>query len=404
MTSLLLSSQNVFKYLIEKEICDREQQNLIEQNLINIERKVAKNFNLLLSLPEDRKILIKQESRRGGKVAGELFKEWRIQELLHQFPELTHLHSWLPKVLYFDAENSIIVFNYLSDYQDLLNFYVKDNVFPTAIASTIGTILGTIHHLTLERQNYRDFFPASELETDNQAKKVVKDLERIDPEVFAQVPEDGLKFFTLYQRFDSLGQAIAELLNVFTPCCLTHNDLKLNNILVPNNWQESLERAEQFGDRHDNSTPINIRIIDWERSSWGDPGFDLGMLIASYLQIWLNSLISSNTIPLEECLRLATTPLELLQPSIAALTQAYLHNFPKILERRPDFLRRVVQFSGLALIQAIQATLQHRKTFGNQGICMLQVAKTLLCRPEASILTVFGVEESKLTSPSYLPA
>lgn len=91
------------------------------------------------------------------------------------------------------------------------------------------------------------------------------------------------------------------------------------------------------------------------------------------------------------------TPLEELQPSIAALTGAYFGNFPEILERCPHFLRRVVQFSGLALIQQIQSMIQYQKSFGNTGICMLQVAKSLLCRPEQSIPTVFGVTESELT-------
>jgi hypothetical protein len=122
------------------------------------------------------------------------------------------------------------------------------------------------------------------------------------------------------------------------------------------------------------------------------------MLIASYLQIWLSSLVVSKSIDIEESLRLAMTPLEVLQPSIAALTKAYFGKFPEIIERRPDFLRRVVQFSGLALIQQIQAMLQYQKSFGNTGICMLQVAKTLLCRPEQSIPTVFGVAEAELTS------
>jgi phosphoserine aminotransferase len=42
--------------------------------------------------------------------------------------------------------------------------------------------------------------------------------------------------------------------------------------------------------------------------------------------------------------------------------------------------------------------IQYQKTFGNRGICMLQVAKTLLGRPEQSIATVFGLEASELTS------
>ena len=84
------------------------------------------------------------------------------------------------------------------------------------------------------------------------------------------------------------------------------------------------------------------------------------------------------------------TPLEEVQPSIAALTKAYLETFPEILKHRPDFLIRVVQFTGFALIQQIQAMIQYQKSFGNTGIAMLQVAKSLLCRPERSLPTVFG--------------
>ena len=122
------------------------------------------------------------------------------------------------------------------------------------------------------------------------------------------------------------------------------------------------------------------------------------MLIASYLQIWLNRLIISPAIELETYLRHALIPLAQLQPSLAAIAKAYFNNFPEIVEDNPDFLRRVVQCSGLALIQHILAVLQYQKTFGNTGICTLQVAKSLLCRPEQSISIVFGTAESALTA------
>jgi thiamine kinase-like enzyme len=175
------------------------------------------------------------------------------------------------------------------------------------------------------------------------------------------------------------------------PCCLTHNDLKLNNILLHNDWEQALSKPEP-------SNNSIIRLIDWERCAWGDPAFDLGMLIASYLQIWLNSLVISPALEIEESLaNNALIPLERIQPSLAAFAGAYFDNFPEILEHRPDFLKRVLQYSGLALIKQIQAALQYQKTFGNTGICMLQVAKSLLCRPESSISTVFGTTEFELT-------
>jgi hypothetical protein len=383
--TFLLSSNNVFDYLRDRGLCDRQ-----EQELGKIEPKRAKNFNLLLNLPQERKLLVKQEPRdRDGTTAGEFLREWRIQEFLRQFPELAYIRTWLPEVLHFDADNSIIVVNYLADYQDLADFYAKKNDFPTSIATSIGAILATIHRATMEHQEYREFFQQDRSNTTTDSAPNLKlGLERISPEVFGQVPDDGLKFFALYQRYDSLGKAIAELSQAYRPCCLTHNDLKLNNILLPLDWAQMASTAVQ-------PPSIPLRLIDWERSTWGDPAFDLGSLMTSYLVMWLGSLVVSKSIGIEEALRLAMTPLELLQPSLAALTNAYFTHFPEILEYRPDFLQRVMQFSGLGLIRVIQSILEYQKSFENTGICMLQVAKTLLCRPEPSIQTIFGVKESE---------
>jgi Phosphotransferase enzyme family len=378
--TFILNSHNVIDYLVEQGLCNQS-----EQPPIKVEPVPAKNFNLLVTLSGDvyeglrlRQLLVKQERyNQQGKAAGEFLSEWRIQEFLQRFPNLGNYRSFLPEVLHFDAENSIIVFRYLDDYRDLMDFYTKEKSFPPEIAREIGTILGTIHRDTFNRQEYQDFFSENRDNFINdQVSHLIRGLERIGPEIFGLVPDDGLRFFALYQRFDSLGKAITELGNAVIPCCLTHNDLKLNNILLQKNWQDS-------------SNSI-VRLIDWERSTWGDPASDLGTFISSYVQIWLGSLVISNSLSIEESLRLAITPLELLQPSIATLTQAYLNTFPEIVEHRPDFLLRVVQFAGFALIQQIQAVIQYQKSFGNTEIAMLQVAKALLCRPEQSIPTIFG--------------
>jgi thiamine kinase-like enzyme len=369
----ILRSDNVFEYLSQHNI-----EGSIEQNQSTVEPVAAKNFNLLVTFPDNHKLLVKQERHNlEGETAGEFKSEYRIQEWLQQFPEPKSLRPFLPELLHFDAENSIIIFRYLDDYRDLMDFYAKESSFPPEISSTIGTLLATIHRDTYQQENHRQFFEnEANNQIGNQVPRLIKGLERIKPEIFSSVPGDALKFFALYQRYDSLGMAIAELGKTFTPACLTHNDLKLNNILLHTDWQQTDESM--------------IRLIDWERNSWGDPAFDLGTLFASYIQIWLSSLIVSKSLSIEESLNLAMTPLEEVQPSIAALTTAYLETFPEILKHRPDFLIRVVQFTGFALIQQIQAMIQYQKSFGNTGIAMLQVAKSLLCRPERSLPTVFG--------------
>ncbi|MBD2167798.1 phosphotransferase [Calothrix membranacea FACHB-236] len=382
-----LSSQNVFDYLVTHKLCHRE------KPPSSIEIKVAKNFNLLLKWQNGSQLLVKQERRTpDGKTAGEFVKEWRIQELLQKFPELRCLRSSLSEAVHFNAYDSIIVFNYLSDYRDLNDFYIKTNIFPPEVATLIAGILATVHRTTINNQKYQEFLVDSLGEQANlPSPNFTLGLERVEPEIFGLVPADALKFFVLYQRYDSLGQGIAQLSQAYKPCCLTHNDLKLNNILLRNGWEESLDSAG------------TIRIIDWERSAWGDPAYDLGTMIASYLQIWLSSLVISQSLDIQEALRLAIVPLEYLQPSITAFIKAYFRKFPEIIEHRPDFLKLAIQFAGLALIQQIQAMIQYQKSFGNMGICMLQVAKSLLCRPEQAISTVFGMTESELMQASHSP-
>ena len=382
--ALLLSSHNVANYLKGLALCTDA-----DKDLVQIDSIPAKNFNLLVTLSNGHKYLVKQERYASdGKTAGEFLNEWRIQEFLQQFPELENFRAFLPVVLHFDSENSIMVSQYLDDYRDLADFYAKENVFPSAIASSIGTLIATIHRSTYNRPEYREFFYKNNTLPINRVKYLTNKLERVEPEIFGIVPPDVLKFISLYQRYDSLGQAMAELSTAFKPCCLTHNDLKVNNILL------------HVVDSHKSSENI-VRLIDWERANWGDPAFDLGILINTYLVIWLNSLVISNSLTIEESLRLATIPIEKIQPSIAALTCTYFDNFPEILEHRPDFLLRVVQFTGFGLIQQVLAMMQNQASLGNTGIAILQVAKSLLCRPEQSMQTIFGSGTVELSRFSF---
>lgn len=384
--TFLLSSQNIFNYLIDRKICHPE-----DVSLSKIELKPAKNFNLLVTLPDSSQLLVKQERlNREGKHRGELLEEWQIHNFYRTFPEVGHLGSYLSEVIHFDEENSIIVFNYLNDYRDLSEFYAQENLFPTEIAASIGETLATIHELTVDNYDYQQFFQNTGTIKQQKTYNLTRGLERIKPEIFGMVTADGLKFFSLYQRYDNLGKAIANLNQAVHLCCLTHNDLKLNNILLSWDWETQVNQGKSTLNKN------IVRIIDWEDAAWGDPASDLGGIMASYLQIWLYSMVTSKTIPIENSLRLAAIPLEKIQPSLVVLVTAYLAKFTKILERRPDFLERVIQFCGFHLIRSIQAKLQHERTFNNSGICILQVAKTLLCSPQASITTIFGVEASEL--------
>jgi len=381
---LPLSSQNVIQYLQAAGLCSLEDGTADKYELPGNSKK---NFNVLVNVRDNHQLLVKQERRCEDEGnPHEFFNEWLFQQLLRQFPVLGNIAAIASLVVHYDEENSILVRNYLSEYLELQSFYQHQNIFPTEIATAIGTTIASLHRATFQRREYRDFMAtAPEGQFRYHFYNPAQGIESLTPDIFGAVPGEALQFYTFYQRYESLESAIADLAYEWQPCCLTHNDLKLNNILLHSRW-----------DKLDNCL---VRLIDWEACAWGDPAFDLGTLIASYLKIWLSSLVVDPMLDLEESLQLAVTPLEAIQPSLLALIQAYLNEFPAILEHRQDFIVRVIQFAGLGLIHQLQEKIKFQQHFDSADMYALQIAQNLLTMPEKSIDTVFGVTDTEIVAP-----
>jgi 5-methylthioribose kinase len=377
---IILDTDNVFDYLAQLDYCTLAERQTSRMTIIS-----AKNFNLAIAFADGKSLLVKQELHNPqGETLGEFWSAWRIQRLVREFPTFgNEMSGFLPELLHFDPDSSILIVNFRTDYRDLYGYYAEERHFPIEVARSIGRLLGTIHSQTFDRAEYQEFL------TDRSAKvakfdglKIIDRLSRITPQVFRKLPQDCLQFYKLYQRFPTLSQAILELRNSVRPSCLVHNDLKINNILLALDWEQPDSKL--------------ISLIDWERANWGDPAFDLGCILGSYLELWLEGLVISSTLSINESLQLATTPLELLQPSLFTLVQTYLDKFPAILAARPDFLDRAIQFAGLSLIIRLETMVEDERTFGNQGIIILQVAKQLLCAPQAAMNTLFGSNSAQL--------
>jgi hypothetical protein len=379
---LILDDRNVFEYLAKLNLCEVADRDRSYIRLIS-----AKNFNLLINLPTDRYLLVKQEMHDiHGKTLGEFHAAWKMRELVDRFPSLgVKIKPALQEILHFDAVNSILVVKFLDCAHELSAYYKEKRNFSPVITKSIGQLLGTIHGDTYQQLEYRQFVTdLPYTEEPEAAINIIQRMERVEPKVFGTMPPECLQFYKLYRRFPVLPQAIVELGRSITPGCVVHNDLKLNNILLDREWE--------------NSAPNLTYLIDWERIDWGDPAYDLGCLIGSYLEIWLEGLVINSALSINESLQLATTPLEVLQPSLFTLIESYFNTFPTILNDRLDFLDRVIQYAGLSLIKRIEITIEGYRSFGNQGIIMLQVAKQLLCSPQAARNTLFGGDAAKLSA------
>lgn len=397
LTAFRLGSANVTPYLVERGICSAS------DLPVSIDQLVGKNMNLLVQLSRPsasgttpHRYMVKQGPVGRSGVPKDGFKEeWRYSELLRSRPELTALQALVSQPIAYDRPNVILVCRFFQGYKDLGDFYSNGQAFPPVIAAAMGTSLASFHAATFQRKDYlQELDPDSSCLDPAQADQLDyrHELAYLTPAIFQRVSVDGLKFYELYHSSLYLADAIAKLEGGSRRCCLIHGDLKFNNILVHDHWPgwapprlPSSPSSLQLADGHG-----VVRVIDWEQWSWGDPAFDVGALVADYLRIWLRSLVLSRGIDLAVALKLAAVPLEVLQPSLGALLQAYTAQFPRILEHDPDFLDRVFQFAGLALIHMIQAKLHYFEPFATTERSMLQVAKSLLCQPGATREMLLG--------------
>lgn len=376
--TLILNSSNLLDYLSAVGLAPPDPAQIATQTIS------ARNFNLVLRCPGSPSLLIKQETiDQQGR--GRIFQEAQLQHLITSQPALQSLVAIVPNVLHTDRENGIVINRFLEDYWDLSDYYDDQQDFSPEIAQFLGQRLGEIHGSTFQRPDLEQQILETLGTSPLLAKQFLSHTERLHSAIFGTVPLDCLRFYKLYQQFPSLATAVKELAATNQARCLVHNDLKLNNVLIHQQWAQN--------------PAIALRPIDWETCGWGDPASDLGSLLASYLSLWLDSLVVGAGLSMTESLQLATVPLELLQPSLLALVESYFQVFPWILTVQPRYLERVLQQAGLALIGRIEAKIEYGRIFGNQSILTLQVAKQLLCTPLAFVQTMFGRAADRLPIP-----
>ena len=387
---LILSSENVVEFLKQHNLCQSD-----FQTTAPIVCKEGTNFNLVVE-STDGDFLVKQNRLDSqGQTKASPNAEWVVQALIDTF-DLTAIQPLVSQVLWLDSPNCILVSVFYGNFHALDRFYDIYRAFPASITDRMGRNLALIHKSTCAQVPQQEFIGRYfDLNRAKELPGFVQRLNRLSPHIFSIICADGLEFYRLYQRFPSLNQTVLKLYAEIQPACLIHNDLTLDNFILDRKLDPNSTEIE----------PEQIKIIDWERAKWSDPAIDLGMVLAEYVGgIWLGNLVVDRHIDLNTMLSLATYPLETLVPSLRSFVRGYLTEFPQILSYRSDFVRRVVQFAGIGILDRLTYHMEHHYHFDNNSLCKLQVAKNLICAPQQGITTLFGMTEAELIATSVYTA
>lgn len=381
-----LSRSNVMQYLLDLDLCgkqDIEPANIVFRPSIN-------SISLIAFLPYNHQLLIQQNPKQlSSNSKNYINDELNINSFLNSCSDLAFCASLSYSIIHFDRNESILIYKIPNGHTTIENYYRKKNCFPLEVSKILGTTLANFHQESLKSQSCKNYF--NTISKDEYCYKFPHPehiLEKPTSETINEnLPPEGLKFLGYYQSSKNLTSAVTKLVATRKHYCLTLNNYKFDNILIPIN-------SNLKSNVHKQAAPA-IKIVNWNSCSWGDPAFDLGTIISSYFLIWLQSTATYSISNLDQYLKSASIPFNVIQPLIESCVRSYINEFPVILEDYSDFINRVIQFAGLALIYNLLSDIQSFRIFNVQCIYILQIAKNLLCKPETFVKSLFSMNISK---------
>lgn len=365
-----LDYQNLFKYLIDTAVCKSK-----ELDNIKVDFNLSHNHNWCIEFLDTRnKILIKQIScLEVLELQNRIEHEWCIYDFLESTNFLPHTSSLIPKIIHFDNKKSILIYKLPNNYISFIQYQKKCQITSKRITKLIGETLAKLHFETSKNQERSILINKLSLNISHYTTPFFEYVTNyLKPESLKKVPYYSWRFLGILHSSKPVIKTITELVLKPRYYCLTHNNIKFENIFILEEQQEKKSFAQN-----------PLKFINWETLSWGDPAYDLGKMISTYFVFWVDSMIIDSTIDMTQSIKLALISFKVINSSITTLIRTYVEHNYQILEDYPDFLIRVIKFAGLGLIEQLLTDFQFQpdKALERQNI-YFYIASRLLCKPQ----------------------
>jgi aminoglycoside phosphotransferase (APT) family kinase protein len=356
--STVIEQHDVARYMLERSLLDPA---AVLDGELAIHDASSRNRNYRVEYRGGPSYLIKQPVADDGiwTVANEAGIYHRLAD------GADSMAPYLPRFYGYDPDERVLVLELLQDAEDLRRFHMRTGDFAVGPAALVGSALGVLHRTTETR-------PDADV---SDSAAWILSVHRPDARLFRDVSAAGLELIRVIQGAVGFPAALDRLREQWLPVTLVHGDVK---------WDNCLRTTRDDGNEE-------VRLIDWESASLGDPGWDIGSALSQYLSFWLFSIPVTGVQPPEQFPKLARYPLDEMKPALAACWQAYVR------ARRLDDastaheLIRAVRFAGARLIQTAFEASQMMQQLTSSTVLHLQLAFNILERPDAAAGQLMGL-------------
>jgi 5-methylthioribose kinase len=369
---MYLSADDLVHYLIHRGFVTSNE--VVEGN-VTVMEATRRNRNFKVLRQSNPGLFIKQARHWDTRATETVQREALCYSLSRSVPELACLGEMLPAFHHFDPQYHLLVFELLSGYESLAEHQQKTGKFPPEIAVMLGEILANYHRSTKDT-----VAKALEPRVFPRAVPWVLSFHLQQPDWFHSISAGNSQLLRIVKDYEQFATTLDELRSRWEHSTLIHGDLKWDNCLIKS--------------QDDGSASTLLRVVDWEMADLGDPLWDVGAILQSYLSYWILSMpISEGSSP-DEFIARAPSALEDFQAPMKALWRRYQEVMEVPQDRQAQALLRSVQYGAARMIQTAFESLTYSPTVNQNALYLLQVSMNVLKDPEEAARELFGIAEA----------
>jgi len=184
----------------------------------------------------------------------------------------------------------------------------------------------------------------------------------------------NLQLVRLLQQDEVLCDSIVASRQSWHATALIHGELKPPHCLVT--------RPSARGG------PTGLTLVDFENAGLGEPGWDVGCVVAAFLGRWVMSI--SSAAPSHSRVPAARAPVPL--PHVQAGIRAFWHAYATQMGLTIGHLERALPHAISRMVWSVFESCTGRNVLPEQALVTLQLAHNLGARPRDGIRYVLGLD------------
>lgn len=365
---MLLNSDSVVHYLLQRGLLSFD--SVVDGDLLVLEAP-RRNRNFKVTRQRQPGLFVKQVQEWDPQAIATVQREAWCYSLAKTLPELGALKEMLPEFHAYDQQRNVLVLEHLAGFESLAEYQLRLGKFPVEIAVALADVLGRYHRETkdkLEHLPQAAIFP--------RMVPWILSIHQQQPGWFQSLSAANSQLLGIIKRYDQFATALDRLRAQWSFSSLVHGDIKWDNCLIQPASAES---------------GLKIKVIDWELADLGDPLWDVGAILQSYLSYWILSMPTWPGASAEEVIARAPYPLEVFQAPINAFWNRYKGVAEIPPERHKEALARSIGYGATRMIQSAYEALSFSAQINANALYLLQVSMNILLDPDEATRELFGI-------------